>query len=209
LSPSFFAVALLLFPLPFVEVSCRDRAVSSQSGLQAVYGGFSVDPFLKAAAEGEANARGIDPRQAKLAPAPLMIVYPLFLIAGAVLSLLLVPSRRRVVAGVFAGLGLACLVAQSVLGWPLVRNLLHHLAEAPTVGRDAAFMTAALVQTQLTVWFWLSVVALALAGIAPTAESWLRRALTAPARAGGARFCSFFWTFLLLTFIDAINWRVL
>ena len=57
-SPSMLLLALLLFPLPWVEIRCnaehpllRSKAVLKQSGLQSAYGGFSPDAILEAAAD--------------------------------------------------------------------------------------------------------------------------------------------------------------
>src|SRR5436190_10915453 len=53
-SPAMLLLAICLFPLPWVQVRCDrpiddrgTRTLAEQSGLQAVYGGYSENPVLR------------------------------------------------------------------------------------------------------------------------------------------------------------------
>jgi hypothetical protein len=47
---------------------------------------------------------------------------------------------------------------------------MQNIAESPPMDQGQAFMAASIVQTRLTFWFWLSVVALVCAAVAPLVE---------------------------------------
>ena len=89
-------LALPLFFLPWVNISCNDRVIGSQSGFQTCYGGSSIDPKLKKLAEEPAQKApgGLRPNGAKdRAPASVLsLIYGAALLIGGVLGILCVFS---------------------------------------------------------------------------------------------------------------------
>jgi hypothetical protein len=111
-SPALFLLALIAFPLPWVEVSCDGgpglgkKVLASQSGMQAIWGGAKLSPVLegrrtdiearliedakkrskrnRATGRGAPQAAGGDliDSDALEYAAPAMMCYPVFLLLG-------------------------------------------------------------------------------------------------------------------------------
>jgi hypothetical protein len=197
-SPGFLALSLALAACPWVEVRCEagpagGRALVYQSGYQAVYGGASADSMLEAEARGQEErarrAAGRADRPAKdsahrIEPAPLVAAGLVCLALALAYGLLLSTTGTRVAfVFIFGCAGVACLVAQVAVGFPLEKAVTESMAASRARDADGGVTVegaALLFSVRCTVWFWLS---LAFAGCATAAA--LAEAL-AGARARGA-----------------------
>src|SRR5262249_16309268 len=79
-SPSFALLSLIFFLLPWVDVRCNGFVLISQSGLQSCFGSYS-DRGLHELGQADAQAARQQIEQTKLEPAPLIICYPILLLA--------------------------------------------------------------------------------------------------------------------------------
>jgi hypothetical protein len=150
-------VALVLFPLPWINLSCgehqpgKERVVYfsvTQSGLQATYGGVS---FHQGTMQEEA-ARSQGAKDKK-GGAPLLVVYALLLVAGIVASFKIrgQPARFRTLAAC-AGGALALLLVQMAIGFPLEPE-----GDRPSGEPDAVYHL--FLEVRYTIWFWLALAA--------------------------------------------------
>lgn len=194
-------LALLLFPLPWVEVSCSPPGgggglAVTQSGLQAAYGGRSLAPFAEkyTAEVGREMAKAGAPRQQRgeadkgnvvekrLPPAPLMLLFPLIVASGLGISFTRLPAAGRV-AGTAAALALALMLVQAAIGFPVPNQLAEEMARQAVASAThdganagAAAVAAPLMLTvRLTGWFWLAAVSLAAGAATPLVEWAVRR----------------------------------
>ena len=125
--------ALLLFFLPWTNLSCNDRVLIRQSGFQSCYGGATPTAYLQGMME-----RNGDPAKRKGGPdslplSPLSWMFALCLATGIVSGLgcmIALATRLRIVAIALEHVALlagsACfllLVVQMVFGFPLERQL--------------------------------------------------------------------------------------
>jgi hypothetical protein len=128
ISPSSFILVLLLFPLPWVELSCHgpmgSLTVASQSGLQACWGGYSV---INVNDQGFGR-RPVNPPAAnvanpKVASAPLMVIFILLVLLGLIFGLALPIGwfRFSMVAGC-SGLAILLLLIQIGTGFPFAKS---------------------------------------------------------------------------------------
>jgi hypothetical protein len=142
-SPSCLWLALLMFPLPWVEIQCERNpptssppgtleglfevesirrqlpgreaeTMATQSGLQAALGTCTTMAQGNEAAEKERELAEA------MSPSPLMMVWPVVVVAGAVAGFVLPNGQRRLLAiGVCAAAALLMLLAQIVIGFPI------------------------------------------------------------------------------------------
>ena len=162
-SPSMLIAALVLFCLPWVNVSCRtpDGEVLeiSQTGLQAALGKSTVsmhgedgtvrvgDSFLDGpnALAGD-NDFGAPRTPGDIDAAPLLLVYAVVLIAGAIAGFVVPTDQPRMAAvGGCGAAAAALLILQLVAGFPLTSDIPVEMA------------TTTQLQTSYSLWFWLSV----------------------------------------------------
>jgi hypothetical protein len=135
--------ALFLFFLPFVNVSCNNRTLLSQSGLQACYGGFTVDPKIDQLARNEKAIKEALPRPKQDEPAPwsiLTIVYILFVFLGSGLGFLCILAVlfrfRLICAGLhlfslgLGGAAFLALTAQMIIGFPIDKHVKQQFEKA-------------------------------------------------------------------------------
>jgi hypothetical protein len=187
-SPAALLLALLLFPLPWLEVRCDrrldetgTRTLAEQSGLQAAYGGYSEVP-LSATARSERDRIEARIRASQNPPAlswaPLLVVYPLVLLGGFLFCLLAWqnPFRPAVLVGCSLTAGLLFLL-QSARGFPLEQAARTLGTEGRLAGVDFRITlgTSGLLEVHYTPWFWLSAVSLGGALATACAEWWLTR----------------------------------
>jgi hypothetical protein len=188
-SPASLLLALVLFPLPWIDVRCDrplgergSRTLVQQSGLQAAYGGYTEAPIPHTTQTDreriEARVRAIR-GELILSWSPLMVAYPLVLLGGIVLGVRARRHQSRTAALV------ACCVAAGLLLWveaswgfPLERAVRSVDVKGRVPGADVfvALSTSGLVEVGYTKWFWLSAVAVGGALAAAGAEWWLTRA---------------------------------
>jgi hypothetical protein len=115
---------------------------------------------------------------------PLMLLFPLVLIAGITLGLLVRPdAARRVAVAVCGGAALALLLTQIAVGFFYERRfaeLYREMAKRDLHDPGMAGATAALsmIRCVYTAWFWLALLAV-VAGVALAAAEW---ALARPRR---------------------------
>ena len=187
-SPASLFLALLLFPLPWIEVRCNGpvggseaRTLAKQSGLQAAYGGYSEAPLSPAARserdriEARVHASQVEPT---VSWSPLMAVYPFALLGGCWLGLRARRDWVRSAAVVGCSLAAALLfLLQASKGFPLEQAVRTVDTQGRVAGTDfrIALNTSGLVEVGYTPWFWLSAVALTGALAAPVADWCLTR----------------------------------
>ena len=194
LSPSFLVFAMILFPLPWVDIRCSPngglaggKSIVTQSGLEAAYGGYTQNPEMAAAAASEpANDSNLSGTiyGATIYPSPLMCLYPVAALLGIGFALAVrAPAARRVLVGLCALGAFGLLAAQSVGGFPIVGSLLRGIKQvadkeaASGNGKDAirvAPLIAAGFDIAYTPWLWLSFVA-DLAAVAAVGAEWAAR----------------------------------
>jgi hypothetical protein len=183
-SPSFLAAAVLLFFLPWVNIRCSGGGpmggtmLASQSGFQAVYGGYTLSTEMDNTEVKHARQRAEGPQRS----APLLALYPLLLIGGIVCGLAIRPDgRRRWLVGGLAGAALVVLLIQVAVGLPLAQELASthgHIGEElqrssrfDDLGMKGLAAGVALsIEAQYTAWLWLCLLANLAAVIAPLAE---------------------------------------
>ena len=142
-SPSTLLFALLLFPLPWVEIQCPSKQsppagsiqaklpawmvqpfyqkhdpVLAQSGLQAVYGGWRhSDPSWP---KNPDQVRDRDALNAAMSTAPALALWPGLLVGGIVVGCLMpVGWRQRTIIGMCAATALLIAMYHRLAGFPL------------------------------------------------------------------------------------------
>lgn len=158
-SPSFLFFCLVLFPLPWVEIRCNGtkEVLVSQSGLQAIYGGrtlFKNDGLSGSEAKKIKQERLSKQKETESniferimgAWGPLMIVYSILLLYGAVFGPLgpdktdADKTNRLKRVGAVALLAFLTLLIQVGIGFPVERQI-HKGDEG-------------IVAVHHTAWFW-------------------------------------------------------
>jgi hypothetical protein len=137
-TPSTLSLALIMFCLPWLGLSCNNRPFLQQSGLQASYGGYSPAPEI---AKRERESHKVAPRAADgnqpepksdadspdlFGAAPLLLLFGPALIAGIILGVMACTSKAKTAAlmscipsalcGTFA---LLLLISQLLIGFPM------------------------------------------------------------------------------------------
>jgi hypothetical protein len=175
-SPAGLLLALILFPLPWIDVRCDrpidpsgNRSLVEQSGLQAAYGGYTETPTFRT----ERERRPAQNAPADLPGAPLMVLYGLCL-AGGLFCGIAVRRRPLRLAGQVgtSALALVLLYLQAHRGFPLelavtsppVREATAEVLLRGLLGQSG------LVEVRYTAWFWLTVAAVAASLLAALAE---------------------------------------
>ena len=131
--PSGFALALLLFFLPWLTISCQQGGmkikVMSQSGLQSCYAGMSEmeQPSMGGSTKTENKS---DNNSNNLSPAWLIILYVISIVGGLALSVLVIlkgPQLQKWVA-VCSIVAFCLLTVQMIWGFP-VENKIKNLPQ--------------------------------------------------------------------------------
>jgi hypothetical protein len=180
-SPSMLIAALVLFCLPWVNVSCRtpdgDMLRVSQTGLQSALGKSTVsihgndgtvrvgDSLLDGpnALAGD-NDFGAPRTGGDVDAAPLMLLYAVVLIGGAVAGFVVPTDRPRMAAvGGCGAAAAALLMLQLVAGFPLTSNIPVEMANSTQL------------QTSYSLWLWLSLLVTLAVPAAVCLEHNLRR----------------------------------
>ncbi len=204
--PASFLLALVLLPLPFVELRCDGKPIVRQSGLQMITGDLSLTEAGEGMRAQMAKAAGANPDAGKPGPAtagakddrsttaPLMLPFALCVLAGLVASLVCrrLPLRTAAV-GSFATLAALLLAVQLLVGFPLDRLARDVGTEAAKQTENkgdrpealaASIVSALAVDTRYTTWFYIAV----LATLAPlpllAREWWTARGSAPTARSG-------------------------
>ena len=183
-SPAGLFLALLLFLLPWIEVRCDrpiansgSRTLVEQSGLQAAYGGYWENPVFQTARKERESRLGKTPAtadQTTMSWAPLMVLYPILLLAGILCGFIVQNSFLRSV-GLMAcsASSLVLLYLQAHRGFPLEQAVNNPLARDATAEEmvRSALETSKLVEMRHTGWFWLTVAAV-LASLSAACVEW-------------------------------------
>jgi hypothetical protein len=149
--------ALILFLLPWTNVTCAGQRVATQTGLQAAYGGVSeAQPETTGPIKTTSKAK-----DENLAAAWLVAIAGILVLAGVAVSLqALVRNVAPAVApGLLAGVALLLLGIQAIVGFPIGEGLDELSAQikgelrAPGAGNP--------ISIDRTPWFWLELIALA------------------------------------------------
>jgi hypothetical protein len=156
ISPGLFLLGLVLFGLPWVDVSYEGRKAVSQSGYLAVYGGVWLHGDFQESAE---RQRGKPPPL--FDSALLMAVYAALLLAGIFFGMNAdSPQGRAVASWCCAACALACIGIQSAIGLPLDRQLREMLAQEGELERldeEHGAIAATAIDIRHTAWFWSSI----------------------------------------------------
>ena len=159
-SPSMLIAALVLFCLPWVNVSCRtpdgDVLEISQTGLQAALGKSTVaihgkdgtvrvgDSVLDRP-DAVADDFGAPRTGSDVDAAPLLLLHATVLIAGAIAGFVISTDQLRMAAvGGCGAAAAALLILQVVAGFPLTSDI-------PTEVSNSTQL-----ETSYSLWFWLS-----------------------------------------------------
>jgi S1-C subfamily serine protease len=182
-APSTLLLALVLFPLPWIEVACEKPAnqgggtavIATQSGLQTIYGGMSspLQDRFAGMGDGASGPGGTGPGtgppglaaadQKKIGMSPLTGLYPLLLVGGIALGIALPLGHRRLTLVAACCLAaLAVLLLQSVLGFPIANEIQAENAKnaLPKDINLKAPPEFADPFTRYTLWYYLSWIAL-------------------------------------------------
>jgi hypothetical protein len=195
-SSAMLLLAVVLFPLPWVQVQCNGpignsgtKILAEQSGLQMVYGGYSENPLLRDA-QFERQRRSVQERfslnDRPLPGSAWPVLYALFLVSGILAGILVrsKPQRTALLIGCSVSAGLVLLV-QARIGFPLERALpetvVKRVSLGETIGIEISSGTS--LDSRYTGWFWLTVFAVLGSFVAACAESWFMR----PTRPGSVR----------------------
>jgi hypothetical protein len=187
-SPAALLLALLFFPLPWVQIRCDrpigdsgTRTLVEQSGLQAAYGSYSENPILQTApfeTQRKAAQERILAKDGAVARSLWMALYALFLVTGIFAGCLVWNHRLRsaLLIGCSA-LAAVVLFIQVRVGFPLEQALPETVATQVSLGQRVGIEISAptLLETRYTGWFWLSIVAVLGSLVAAGTESWVRR----------------------------------
>jgi hypothetical protein len=156
LSASAMLLALLLFPLPWINLSCGEHTpgkarkvyfTATQSGFQATYGGASYQQGTMT----ERQARAKAGRRQEKGGAPLLVIYAILLAVGIVASFKMKAGVHRLkTQATSSAAALAVLLAQMALGFPL---------EPENVQREPDPLYHLFLDVNYTVWFYLAFVA--------------------------------------------------
>ncbi len=159
-TPSMLLFSICLLPLPFVEVNCSTtgQTYAKQSGLQTMYGGYSLSSL----------ADKMPPRDLATAiqtmrvwPSLCMVLVLVAVLIAASLCLILQLGRTRcAVAGACVGASLLLILGQAAWGFPLENAVVAELSSSASrgVGSPRSFDAtemAALIQVRFTPWFHL------------------------------------------------------
>jgi hypothetical protein len=171
-------IAFGLFFLPWVNVSCNNRTLVSQSGLQTCYGAFALDPKFEKWARDERAPRIDNFSKPKLDEPPpwsaLSIVFGTFVCLGGIIGFLCV-------AGVFfrlhtfaaathlfsLGLGSAAFLAlasQMLIGFPIDKHAKQQLEKCRNIpfgnrpDPNDAVEAMLDIEVKYSPWLWLSAV---------------------------------------------------
>jgi hypothetical protein len=178
-------LALILFPLPWVQVQCngpignsRNKILVEQSGLQMVYGGYSENPLLRDP-QFQHQRRSVEEalslKDRALPRSTWIILYALCLVSGILAGILVRRSalRSALLLGCIVSAGLMLLV-QARFGFPLERALpdtvVKRVGLGETIGIEVS--TGTMLETHYTGWFWLTVFAVLGSLAAECAECW-------------------------------------
>jgi hypothetical protein len=179
-------LALLLFPLPWVQVQCtesignsRTKTLVEQSGLQMVYGGYSEKPLLRDA-QFERQRRSVQERlslkDSALPGSWWIILYAFLLVSGILAGILIRHNslRSALLIGCSVSAGLVLLV-QARIGFPLERALPDTFVKRVSLGETIGIelSSGTLLETHYTGWFWLTIFAVLGSLAAACTESWI------------------------------------
>lgn len=132
---------VLLFFLPWVDLSCSQRTLARQTGLQTTYGAYTLDPKFDKAL-GVERGLGIQRPKAddRAGWSVLSIMYIVFLVIGGFFGfvcIFFVLFRVRTFAAALHlfSLGLGCaafaaLALQMIVGFPIERHAKEHIEKA-------------------------------------------------------------------------------
>jgi hypothetical protein len=183
-TPSFLLMALICFPLPWVELRCNNGAMpqngmtlGKQSGFQAVYGGRSTNAAVETMNNElikeeekrigkEALARRIANAERQhdddRVSAPWLSAYPCVLLLGIAFGLNPIAKVRRFNVGICCLTAFALVVIQMQMGLPIEQEFGKTLAQEAIRSQSDRYSSAAsalLVETHHTPWFWVALLA--------------------------------------------------
>lgn len=164
-------LAFLFFFLPWINVSCNTsqgpHLMGHQSGFQAMCGNYSSSGLSNEVAtkiqqqRKEVYKKAI--RETEIDPAPLVAIYFLFVITGAIIGLFPKPARSLMVAILSAAL--VFLVIQMIAGFPVEQSIIDRLAESKGQGKyeiEASIAVSSMIEISYTPWLWMSLMAIIL-----------------------------------------------
>jgi hypothetical protein len=184
-SPALLLLALVLFPLPWVQIQCDkplgnsgSKTVAEQSGFQAAYGGYSENPVvLEARFEDERKAiqaKTLEKDGARLWSG-WMVLYPILLLGGIAAGLLIrkVWLRSALLLCCTLGVGFVLLM-QTRVGFPLEQAVPRAGPKQVSIGDMIKVETSSIpgFEIHYTGWFWLAATAVLGALVVACADAW-------------------------------------
>ncbi|MGH7177502.1 MAG: hypothetical protein ACREJC_09000 [Tepidisphaeraceae bacterium] len=152
-------LATLLFFLPWTNVQCAGQRAATQSGVQAIYAGVSVDPSIERQSA-RAERGGEDPSD-DIGFGFIMLICFLSVAGGAASAGVVLFKRMDapVSPGMLAAVVILLLLFQSIIGFPIDRAVRRGLQrERPPGEIDAPVPIA----TERTGWFYMELLLLAI-----------------------------------------------
>jgi hypothetical protein len=156
--------ALILFLLPWTNVTCAGQRVATQTGLQASWGGVTPGAGVE---QSQTTTVDFHTHDSDLAPSALIAIALAIVVAAAVIALLVAFHKPApaMEPGLLAIGALVLLGLVAAIGFPLDDMINGELARRPP--RDGGFEQAmgnavrSSFVVERTPWFWLELVALA------------------------------------------------
>jgi hypothetical protein len=182
-SPSLLLMALVLFPLPWIEVRCNGpvtangpRVVAEQSGWQAARGTVSERPLVESfgsETERKEWRAKVEKADGEVSASWCAAIFAALAAAGLLGGVLLRAGERRRAVVMACGLGAGLvLLGQMWAGFPVERELQRAQPGEVRVGEWFTIKSSGppALEVRYTVWLWLSVVAVLGAGGVAAAE---------------------------------------
>lgn len=158
--------ALFLFFLPWIDFQCSGKTVITQSGMQSIYSGGTLDKQLEAL--GEDNDNSSDKKDENSpAPAILIAVALILLLIALYLAYKQMKNESEDSSKVilFSTGCLLCIVVQMLLGFPMENLLNEQLADKPEssspFGESANLLTTMQISVEYRNALYLTLIALA------------------------------------------------
>jgi hypothetical protein len=166
-------IAVILFLLPWTDVSCNAKKVATQSGIQATYGGVTSE---------------LGPTDSKEKPdlggSALLLIALLLVLGGAAIALLIVLKKNvpPINPAILAGVAFLLILLQAMIGFPINKVVNEKKASNAQANDEIGRMIgdAAMFSVTRTAWFYLELLALAIPAGVYGYERYSRRKAAAP-----------------------------
>jgi hypothetical protein len=150
-------LAILVFFVPWTVVRCNGNDFATQTGIQTIYGGFSLKGDFEALNKPDANESKDEPGMA-----PIVAVSFLATIAALGLAIAAMVGRTNLASAstALATIALVLILLQAVLGFPMNNAIVE--ANRKTPEQDRALNAMVRVSADRTPWYYLELALLAI-----------------------------------------------